>query len=670
MTPSQHQQRSKRRRVSTTLLITAIAYLLLPSYSITQTTIPSPPPATDPGPIPVTGAASARSTTRFYILGGLSSTANGSLPLSQFFSLDLTQPWSTTTPSWTKLSTIGAPKNRIFPATFSKNQKSLIVFRSGEPNYIRRYIVASGNWSPSTVNLTYGFREGVGAVTDPNNGLVYIARGYTDVAERSVDVYNVDRDALSELPLPPATEALAQRAYYGNVWCQPRKSILYFGGYALETQPAPTSPVITEFSPSNQTWTTMTALGEPPSLRADHCMTINEDGSRMVVYGGSPTDKSPMSGEIFMFNTLTRTWTKGVSGPPRAYATCTIAGDQLLLWGGITLEKTIAPAEVLIYNMANDTWIKSYTPPAWYSDPSATTSAGSVPVTPNPDSESGSSSSSKTGPIVGGVVGGLVVIAAVVFILFRRRRQRYQQEQKRQSEKSVALDDNDNYHHHNNSNVDNSSALEKLHAGLTVTGDLAADKTRQQEKAELMRLREQLEAQKEQQAELQKQVELLKNQHILGGGTGGLGSSTLDSSSAMYGYQPPIYYPPGTLTTTPPVQPEIFTPFTPNPQGTVLYDPTYKTTTNTTTIPPVPVASGSNVSAPVPSYSSLVPTFNGGVVRSPEGLMHDRQQQQQSRPVYYQNVGSEGRSPPPIGPRPNNPHTLILHSDSPHTVLP
>ncbi|KAG0272435.1 hypothetical protein BGZ95_011815 [Linnemannia exigua] len=563
MTPS-HKHHSTRRMKSSTVLITTIAFLLSPSPYTLHTIINVNAQITaDPGPVPVTGAASARATTRFYIIGGLNSTTNGTLPLDQFFSLSLTTSWSTTAPAWTKLSSIGAPKQRIFPATFSKNQKSLIVFRAGEPDYIRRYIVASGNWSPSSVTLTYGSREGVGAVTDPNTGLVYVARGYTDAAERSVDVYNVDRDTLSEVPLPLATEALAQRTYYGNVWCQPRKSILYFGGYALETQPAPTSPVITEFSPSNQTWTTMTTTGEPPSLRADHCMTISEDGTRMVVYGGSPTDKTiPMSGEVFMFNTLTRTWTKGLSGPPRAYATCTIAGDQLLIWGGTTLDKTVAPAEVLIYNMASATWIKSYTPPAWYLDPSATaTSAGSVPGTPNPDSE-GSSSSNKVGPIVGGIVGGLVLVLAVVFFLFWRRRQQRRKQEQHQTEKSVASYDHDNTNNinthdidnniiNNNNSPDNSSALEKLHAGLSVGGGLSADKTRQEEKSEIVRLREELLAQKEQQADLQKQVELLKNQHMPGGAGGGglsMESTTLDSS--IYGYQPPIYYSPGTSCAT------------------------------------------------------------------------------------------------------------------------
>ncbi|KAG0371222.1 hypothetical protein BGX24_001788 [Mortierella sp. AD032] len=635
--------------MSTTAFITTIACLLSPSPYNLHTIINVNAQITpDPGPVPVTGAASARATTRFYIIGGLNSTTNGTLPLNQFFSLDLTASWSTSTPAWTKLSSIGAPKQRIFPATFSKNQKSLIVFRAGEPDYIRRYIVASGNWSPSTVTLTYGFREGVGAVTDPNTGLVYVARGYTDAAERSVDVYNVDRDALSELPLPLATEALAQRTYYGNVWCQPRKSILYFGGYALETQPASTNPVITEF---------------------------NEDGTRMVVYGGSPTDKSiPMSGEIFMFNTLTRTWTKGQSGPPRAYATCTIAGDQLLIWGGTTLENTVAPAEVLIYNMASGTWIKSYTAPAWYLDPTATTtSMGSVPATPNPDSE-GSSSPSQSGPIVGGIVGGLVVLVAVLFLFWRRRQQQRQPEQ-RQKEKSVASNDHSNTnkidahdfntHDMDNNNTDNSSTLEQLHTGLTVGGGLSENKTRQVEKAEILKLREELQVQKEQQADLQKQVELLKNQHMPSGVGGlglGMGSTALDSS--MYGYQPPIYYSPGASTATtivPPMQPEIFKPFTPNPRGPIIYD---SSTTIATTGSPVSVATGGNVSAMVPSYSHFVSAPAGRLVRSPEGLVHD----QQTRPVLYQDMGVP--SAPIPGPRPNNPHTPIVHSGRPHTALP
>ncbi|KAG0070996.1 hypothetical protein BGZ89_011881 [Linnemannia elongata] len=595
-------RRSRKQGVPTTLIITTLACLfsahplsVSAQSPSTQTSTPTPSSlpsqGPDAGPVPVTGAGFARAATRLYVLGGLPSTANNTLPLGQFFSLDLTLTWNASSPAWTRLAS--GPKQRIFPVTFSKNQKSMIVFRAGEPNYIRRYIVASGNWSLSKVNLTYGNREGVGAVTDPNNGLVYIARGYTDINERSVDVYNVDTDNLSELPLPPATSFLAQRTYYGNVWCQPRKSILYFGGYALETQPAPISPDITEFVPSNQTWSTLKTNGEPPSLRADHCMTINEYGTRMVVYGGSPNDQSPMSGEVFMFDTTTLTWTKGKAGEPRAYATCTIAGNQLLIWGGMTANKTVASRDVMIYNMDNDTWVQGYVPPAWYLNPSATNSAGADP--------SSTSDSDKDGG-------------------------------------------------------------EKLHDagyGAPING-----KSRKQEKEELQTLREQLAAQKEQQEALQRQLEELKNQH---------------SQDAAYGYQPPIYYPPGTSSVIP-TQPEIFQPY--SEQGPVVYTPTSPPPPIPPRIPVTTEISSGNVSATV---SSSVPLSQvGTLVRSPEGLIQDQQQplsshgsprspeelpnhsNQQQSAVLYQDLDASQTG----ARRLNNPHAPVISSGGPHALVP
>ncbi|KAF9135060.1 Multiple epidermal growth factor-like domains protein 8, partial [Linnemannia schmuckeri] len=576
---------------------------------------------------------------------GLPSTLNGTLPLGQFFFLDLTLAWNISSPAWTQLSP--GPKQRIFPATFSKNQKSMIVFRAGEPSYIQRYIVASGTWSPSSVNLTYGYREGVGAVTDPNTNLVYIARGYTDINERTVDVYNIDQDSMSELPLPPATSYLAQRTYYGNVWCQPRKSVLYFGGYALETQPAPISP---------------TTYGQPPSLRADHCMTINEDGTRMVVYGGSPNDRSPMSGEIFMFNTLTQTWTKGISGEPRAYATCTIAGNQLLIWGGMTANKTVASGDVLIYNMENHTWVTSYTPPAWYLNLPATTAPGSDPSsTPNTDKNDGGGGGANVGAIAGGVVGGLVVLAGVVLFLFRRR-----QERRRRNDSSTTGKDHPVINHTNPTDFksNNTSAIEKLHAAGY--GTPTNDKSRKEEKDEIQTIREQLQAQKEQQAALQRQVEELKSQQ---------------SQDAVYGYQPPIYYPPGTTSITP-THPEIFGPY--SDQGSVVYNPT----TPPPPIPPrIPVTTEFSYDNMSTTASGILPLIGhvSGMVRSPEGSIQNQQQQsvlsqglvrspeersnqliQQLPEELYQEIAGFDTG----DARSNNPHAPIIYPGRPHAVVP
>lgn len=377
----------------------------------------------------------------------------------------------------------------------------------------------------------------------------------------------------------------------------------------------------------------------------------------MVVYGGSPNDQSAMSGEIFMFDTTTQTWTKGKAGEPRAYATCTIAGDQLLIWGGMTANRTVASGDVLIYNMGNDTWVQGYVPQAGYLNPSATSSAGGDPSsTLDSDKNGGGGRGANVGAIVGGAVGGLAVVAGVVLFLFRRRRQ----DQRRRDDSPAAGKDHSatNY---TDSNNDSASAIKKLHAAGY--GTPSNDKSRKEEKEELQTLREQLAAQKEQQAALQRQVEELKNQH---------------SQDAAYGYQPPIYYPPGTSTVIP-TQPEIFQPN--SELGPVVYNSTTPPPPIPPRIPVTPELSSGNKPATV---SRSIPfTQSGIVVRSPEGLIQDQQQPLSSHgsarsPEERPNHPGQQRSAalyqdleaPSTGVRPNNPHAPITNSGRPHTFVP
>ncbi|KAF9146272.1 hypothetical protein BGX30_002528 [Mortierella sp. GBA39] len=217
--------------------------------------------------------------------------------------------------------------------------------------------------------------------------------------------------------------------------------------------------------------------GNPPSMRADHCMAISEDGSRMVVFGGRVNNVP--NNEVFVLNTATGAWTQGPSADARMYPACTIAGNLLLIWGGTNSANSVANGNMLIYNYVNSTWLISYTPPTSYSGlvpPKIPTTAGSgttpsstsAPSSPSssaskPDSPSGSlygtntssnnkESSNDLGVIVSGVVGSLAVISAAVGFLVYRRKQ-----QQRPTQKGVPLlslkttnSDNDSAHDNNN----------------------------------------------------------------------------------------------------------------------------------------------------------------------------------------------------------------------------
>ncbi|KAG0357251.1 hypothetical protein BGZ54_000399, partial [Gamsiella multidivaricata] len=229
---------------NSSLLAAAILLLANPFTLLSQA-------QTSSVPLTVSGPAFARTTTRLYVLGGQYATIN----YGQFFSLDLANSWNSTTPLWTQLN--DGPQQTIFPAVFSADQKTMVTFHSGNSAFAYHYSVVTGQWTRATVQAQYGDYQGIGAVTDPNTGLVYLAGGYTSADRNSMNVYNFVTDTMSANALPPSTTVFPNRAYYANVWSQKRKSILYFGGYNSTLGAIPNGNTVTEFVPSTSAWSTL-----------------------------------------------------------------------------------------------------------------------------------------------------------------------------------------------------------------------------------------------------------------------------------------------------------------------------------------------------------------------------------------------------------------------------
>ncbi|KAG0263753.1 hypothetical protein BGZ95_003725 [Linnemannia exigua] len=389
----------RRRRQFRPLLVLSTTLLTSYFYAHAQTSS---------GPTPVSGPAFARTATRLYVLGGNPNSGNNGPPLTQFFSFDLSVPWNATAPVWTPHSP--GPAQAIFPATFSADQKKMIVFHLNAPINSSRYDVDTGVWSTSNAVLPGSDFQGVGAITDSNTGLVYMAAGYSTRQRNSLDVYNFATDSVSQTAMPGSAEALVARSYYGNVWSKYRKSILFFGGYSAAIQPIVQGNVVTELVTSTQKWSTLLTSGPAPSMRADHCMATNEDGTMMVVFGGRPTDPGPAGqrlpylGDVYTLNTVTLAWTQGNPGEPRVYAACTVSNNQLLVWGGSDINDAIVTSKMLVYNLTSASWVSAYAPKAISAQDS-----GDAPIS--------------AGAIAGSVVAGVAVICALVlFFIFRRRR--------------------------------------------------------------------------------------------------------------------------------------------------------------------------------------------------------------------------------------------------------
>ncbi|KAF9429328.1 kelch domain-containing protein 3 [Entomortierella beljakovae] len=389
--------------------VTILLSLASNSYIVQSQTTPTPTNFAQPKV--VSEAAYARTRNKLYIAGSLAPYNT-----SQFISLDLTVPWNSSHPAWEILPE--GPAQRIFPAAFSADEKTMIAFYCGSP-FAMRYDVEKRVWSSSTLVPKYNY-EGVGAVTDPTSGLVYLAGGYTGSRD-SMTIYDFRWDMFQPIskPLPAqSSNIFKSRAYYGNVYSKKRNSILYFGGYNISLKADRQNNVVTEYIPSTEIWQTLNTKGTPPPMRADHCMTSNEDGSIVVIYGGRIGGSGKFLNDLYILDTGTMTWKMGAPGVIRAYVSCTIAGDQFLAWGGVNEFNIVASSDMLIYSLTNNVWISNYNPPSSYvlHPPTATT----VGHTASPISEG----SSHAGAIAGGVVGGiaLVCIATLIYIFHFRKR--------------------------------------------------------------------------------------------------------------------------------------------------------------------------------------------------------------------------------------------------------
>ncbi|KAG0347144.1 hypothetical protein BGZ54_005020, partial [Gamsiella multidivaricata] len=164
---SKESRCSRCHRSANTSLLAVAILLASPLTLLSQA-------QTSSAPLTVFAPAFARTATRLYVLGG----RNAATIYSQFFSLDLTNSWNSATPLWTKLK--DGPGQAIFPAAFSADQKTMVTFHSNSSanaSFAYHYSVVTGQWTQSTVQAQFGSNEGVGAVTDPNTGLVYLAGG-------------------------------------------------------------------------------------------------------------------------------------------------------------------------------------------------------------------------------------------------------------------------------------------------------------------------------------------------------------------------------------------------------------------------------------------------------------------------------------------------------------
>ncbi|KAK3830284.1 MAG: hypothetical protein J3R72DRAFT_425882 [Linnemannia gamsii] len=420
-------QRTTRSTFSLLTLTTISLLSLSPSSLFTNA-------QSNPTPTQVFCAGTARTPTRFFVLSGATALSkNNPYPTAnQFFYLDLATSWTSIAPAWVQLRP--GPQTNYFPGTATADSKNLFFFNIPDSSPVYQFSVETGNWFPAPGATKIPISSGFGAVTDPNTDLIYLAGGgYSagaSAAHGSLGVWSYKTDTITKSPLPAPTALFADRNYFTSAWCKSRQSILYWGGHGNGALTR--GNLLTELRPPGE-WSTLVTTGVGPPTLFDHCMAINDEGTKLIVYGGK-MEGDVFSSQLFILDISSRTWSSGPAGAiPRSYMACTFAGDQFIVWGGVFSMAQMANSEAEIFNLTSNTWIKQYVPPASYQNmvvagiPGAVGARppGGTPPNTNTTVSGGgdkSSGGSSIGGVVGGVAGGLVVVAIIGFLIYRRRK--------------------------------------------------------------------------------------------------------------------------------------------------------------------------------------------------------------------------------------------------------
>ncbi|KAG0042033.1 hypothetical protein BGZ83_000988, partial [Gryganskiella cystojenkinii] len=311
---------------------------------------------------------------------------------------------------WQVLSST-RPKSGGWMVASPDNKTLYTLERNGADNSVTltNYNIGMNVWDSRVVPIpsSNNDRQGMTAIMDPNTWTIYMSvNGAT-----KLEAYDLNT---STLQLLPSYNDLTSRYFGGGVYNKLRNSLMYFGGWNFQNVTPHFNPLATyvrEYSLTTQQWANVYTANAPP-IRSDFCMAVNEDGSKVVVYGGRLTDNKVFTGTIFIFDVTASNWTKGPAGDLNSYMTCIIVGDQFLAWGG-SPGKTTWDTPPRIFDMTLLNWTTTYKAPAYYLNTPESSSA-----VPSPSND--------LGLILGGTFGGLLVLATagVIFVCLKHRENR------------------------------------------------------------------------------------------------------------------------------------------------------------------------------------------------------------------------------------------------------
>ncbi|GJJ71534.1 hypothetical protein EMPS_03884 [Entomortierella parvispora] len=423
----------------------------------------------DTPPSPRRLPAFAKFNNKLYLQGGYNATDY----VGQLMSLDLSVNWPSSAPAWDTSLPAGIITSRhgmaAIPRNFSAglgNSTQGYLLLVGSSNNItasfwNAYDIQQNRWSsvavtpkaPLTAADSFPHLQGQSVVTDPSTGYVYVVGGYWNTSYNRLMIMDPStRTLLSFETVTNKTSLTSESA----VWSTARNTILVFGGSVAPPNVAAGISLATvqEYNPATAVWSSLATTGDTPAGRMDQCVAASDDGTTMILFGGS-NGGTTFYNSIYLFDVATAKWTQGTPAPNfRTRMACAYSQNQFVAWGGSSGDdrSTMLNTGPVIYDIQFDKWSGTYssTPPT-------------APPAPSPGngtdsgSSGGGSGGKSSGAVIGGAVGAVVVIVAVIgFIFYKKKKNRAQKafSEDARVAASLAADGDNSYHNPKGSSDD------------------------------------------------------------------------------------------------------------------------------------------------------------------------------------------------------------------------
>ncbi|CAG8624249.1 11679_t:CDS:10, partial [Ambispora gerdemannii] len=388
-------------------------------------------------PQPRWGHISALINQKIYYLGGSQDPI-----IDQFFYLDLSANFTTSSPSYTNIDTL-ANFPPIQYAADCAIDSEIILFGGRRPDSgtyqdsDTLYMInisnanASATWSSASTNLAGNpsARTNTRTVID-GKGKLYIWGGMVDLTglyDKTMYIYDTTTSSWARVTPPNAPEP---RFSY-SATLLPDGRIIFIGGNVTSSNNSVSAADInqvliydtnvTQASP----WKISNAKNDTmiPNRRG-HAAVLASDGYSIIIYGGIGKPSIDTTTALFVLDTRTFIWKQinGINQPTRipAYATATLFQKYMIVAFGDYNVAGQGSSDLTILSIDNDTytWVNEY---RYIKSTDPTSPNSNIPITPP---NTNSSTSVPPSIIIGTVlssVGILSLMGVIAFVLYRRR---------------------------------------------------------------------------------------------------------------------------------------------------------------------------------------------------------------------------------------------------------